>query len=102
MLFGYVLAGSKASMWTSWDSSLDPLVWLQFSDVMLLHLDSGEAGHADGEQATGRGWGGAKEAPEGISVNGLTLKVGFGQGEQVVGDPKNGGGGESEPMGLGD
>jgi hypothetical protein len=40
------------------------------------------------------------DGQEGISVDGLTLKVGFVRGERVVVDPGNGGSGESEPRDL--
>ena len=81
----------------------------------MLRPGRGEAGHADGERATGEiEPGGPRrhlgllllivslDGPEGISVDGLTLEVGFGRGERVVGDPGNGGSGESEPRDLGD
>ena len=83
--------------------------------VVLLRPGGGEAGHADGERATGEiEPGGSKgrpklllliaptDGPEGISVDGLTFEIGFFRGERVVGDPRGGGSREGEPSDLGD
>jgi len=85
------------------------------TDVVLLRPGGGEAGHADGERATGdiepRGSRRRLEllllivstdGPEGISIDGLTFEIGFFRGERVAGDPGGGGSREGEPRDLGD
>lgn len=79
------------------------------TSIVFLRPGRGEAGHADGERATGetlpRGPGRRLEGlfsivldlrigVEGIAVDGLAFKIGF---FRVVGDPGNGGSRESEP-----